>query len=73
VTALAIMTLLARGATARKKMSFAGTDLKSLSTAIAARIRAPDPMIFRAMTSLNPAYGRLRWLRLTRQRGASPP
>ncbi|HEY3148688.1 MAG TPA: ATP-binding cassette domain-containing protein, partial [Dongiaceae bacterium] len=59
VTALAIMSLLARGGhRTAKRLSFAGTDLLSLSDREMARIRGNRmAMIFQEpMTSLNPAY-----------------
>ena len=59
VTALAVMSLLARGGQrSAKKMSFAGTDLTSLSDREMARLRGNRmAMIFQEpMTSLNPAF-----------------
>ena len=59
VTALAIMSLLARGGhRAAKRLNFAGTDLLSLSDREMARIRGNRmSMIFQEpMTSLNPAF-----------------
>jgi peptide/nickel transport system ATP-binding protein len=59
VTALAVMNLLARGGhRSAKRMTFAGTDLLSLSERAMARIRGNRmAMIFQEpMTSLNPAY-----------------
>ncbi len=59
VTALAVMSLLARGGhRSAKQMSFAGTDLTSLSDREMARLRGNRmAMIFQEpMTSLNPAY-----------------
>jgi peptide/nickel transport system ATP-binding protein len=59
VTALAVMGLLARGAARKaRRMSFAGTDLLSLSDRQMARLRGNRiAMIFQEpMTSLNPAF-----------------
>src|SRR6185437_3380735 len=59
VTALAVMSLLARGGhRSVKRMSFAGTDLLSLSDREMARLRGNRmSMIFQEpMTSLNPAF-----------------
>ena len=59
VTALAVMGLLARGGQrSAKHVSFAGTDLTSLSDREMARLRGNRmAMIFQEpMTSLNPAY-----------------
>ena len=76
VTALAVMSLLARGGhRTAKRMSFAGTDLLSLSDRAMARIRGNRmSMIFQEpMTSLNPAFtvGSQMAEVLTRHKGAS--
>src|SRR5580765_6703135 len=76
VTALAVMSLLARGGhRAAKRMSFAGTDLLSLPDRAMARIRGNRmSMIFQEpTTSLNPAYtvGSQMAEVLTRHKGAS--
>jgi peptide/nickel transport system ATP-binding protein len=76
VTALAVMSLLARGGhRSAKRMSFAGTDLLSLSDRAMARIRGNRmSMIFQEpMTSLNPAFtvGSQMAEVLTRHKGAS--
>src|SRR6476469_4351101 len=76
VTALAVMSLLARGGQrTAKKMSFAGTDLTSLSDREMARLRGNRmAMIFQEpMTSLNPAFtiGSQMAEVLTRHKGGS--
>jgi peptide/nickel transport system ATP-binding protein len=76
VTALAIMNLLARGGQrSATQMSFAGTDLLSLSDREMARLRGNRiSMIFQEpMTSLNPAFtvGSQMAEVLTRHRGGS--
>ena len=76
VTALAIMNLLARGGErSAKQMSFAGTDLLSLSDREMARLRGNRiSMIFQEpMTSLNPAFtiGSQMAEVLTRHKGGS--
>ena len=76
VTALAVMSLLARGGQrSAKKMSFAGTDLTSLSDREMARLRGNRmAMIFQEpMTSLNPAFtiGSQMAEVLTRHKGGS--
>src|SRR6476646_6038677 len=76
VTALALMSLLPRGGhRSAKRMTFAGTDLLSLSDRARARIRGHRmAMIFQEpMTSLNPAYtvGSQMAEVLTRHKGAS--
>src|SRR6187431_901473 len=76
VTALAVMSLLARGGhRSAKQMSFAGTDLTSLSDREMARLRGNRmAMIFQEpMTSLNPAFtvGSQMAEVLTRHKGAS--
>ena len=76
VTALAIMNLLARGGErSAKRMSFAGTDLLSLSDREMARLRGNRiSMIFQEpMTSLNPAFtvGSQMAEVLTRHKGGS--
>jgi peptide/nickel transport system ATP-binding protein len=76
VTALAVMSLLARGGQrSAKRMSFAGTDLTSLSDREMARLRGNRmAMIFQEpMTSLNPAFtiGSQMAEVLTRHKGGS--
>jgi peptide/nickel transport system ATP-binding protein len=76
VTALAVMSLLARGGhRTAKRLSFAGTDLLGLSDREMARIRGNRmAMIFQEpMTSLNPAFtvGSQMAEVLTRHKGAS--
>ena len=76
VTALAVMSLLARGGhRSAKRMSFAGTDLLSLSDREMARLRGNRmSMIFQEpMTSLNPAFtiGSQMAEVLTRHKGGS--
>jgi peptide/nickel transport system ATP-binding protein len=76
VTALSIMNLLARGGhRSAKQMSFAGTDLLSLSDREMARLRGNRiSMIFQEpMTSLNPAFtvGSQMAEVLTRHKGGS--
>ena len=76
VTALAVMSLLARGGhRSAKRMSFAGTDLTSLSDREMARLRGNRmAMIFQEpMTSLNPAFtiGSQMAEVLTRHKGGS--
>ena len=76
VTALAVMSLLARGGQrSAKRMSFAGTDLLSLSDREMARLRGNRmAMIFQEpMTSLNPAFtiGSQMAEVLTRHKGGS--
>ena len=76
VTALAVMSLLARGGQrSAKKMSFGGTDLTSLSDREMARLRGNRmAMIFQEpMTSLNPAFtiGSQMAEVLTRHKGGS--
>src|SRR5438445_6537278 len=76
VTALAVMSLLARGGhRSAKHMSFAGTDLTSLSDREMARLRGNRmAMIFQEpMTSLNPAFtiGSQMAEVLTRHKGGS--
>ena len=76
VTALAVMSLLARGGhRSAKQMSFAGTDLTSLSDREMARLRGNRmAMIFQEpMTSLNPAFtiGSQMAEVLTRHKGGS--
>ena len=76
VTALAVMSLLARGGhRSAKRMSFAGTDLLSLSDREMARLRGNRmAMIFQEpMTSLNPAFtiGSQMAEVLTRHKGGS--
>src|SRR5882672_4001742 len=76
VTALAVMSLLARGGQrSAKRMTFAGTDLLSMTDRDMARIRGNRmSMIFQEpMTSLNPAYtvGSQMAEVLTRHKGAS--
>ena len=76
VTALAVMSLLARGGhRSAKRMTFAGADLLSLSDREMARIRGNRmSMIFQEpMTSLNPAFtvGSQMAEVLTRHKGAS--
>jgi peptide/nickel transport system ATP-binding protein len=76
VTALAVMSLLARGGHRTAKcLSFAGTDLATLSDREMARIRGNRmAMIFQEpMTSLNPAFtvGSQMAEVLTRHKGAS--
>ncbi len=76
VTALAVMSLLARGGhRSAKQMSFAGTDLASLSDREMARLRGNRmAMIFQEpMTSLNPAFtiGSQMAEVLTRHKGGS--
>ena len=76
VTALAVMSLLARGGQRlAKRMSFAGTDLTSLSDREMARLRGNRmAMIFQEpMTSLNPAFtiGSQMAEVLTRHKGGS--
>jgi peptide/nickel transport system ATP-binding protein len=76
VTALAVMSLLARGGhRSARQLSFAGTDLLSLSDREMARIRGNRmAMIFQEpMTSLNPAFtvGSQLAEVLTRHKGAS--
>jgi peptide/nickel transport system ATP-binding protein len=76
VTALAVMSLLARGGQRiAKKMSFAGTDLTALSDREMARLRGNRmAMIFQEpMTSLNPAFtiGSQMAEVLTRHKGGS--
>src|SRR5690606_14605427 len=57
-TALAIMQLLAPGATLSGRVAFAGTDLLSLSPRNMRKLRGSEiSMIFQEpMTSLNPVY-----------------
>jgi peptide/nickel transport system ATP-binding protein len=76
VTALAVMSLLARGGQrSAKKMSFAGTELTALSDREMARLRGNRmAMIFQEpMTSLNPAFtiGSQMAEVLTRHKGGS--
>ena len=76
VTALAVMSLLARGGhRSAKRMSFAGADLLSLSDREMARLRGNRmSMIFQEpMTSLNPAFtiGSQMAEVLTRHKGGS--
>ena len=76
VTALAVMSLLARGGhRSAKRMSFAGADLLSLSDREMARLRGNRmAMIFQEpMTSLNPAFtiGSQMAEVLTRHKGGS--
>ncbi|MCW3474569.1 ABC transporter ATP-binding protein [Limobrevibacterium gyesilva] len=76
VSALAVMTLLARGATrSAERMAFAGTDLLGLDERGMAKLRGNRmAMIFQEpMTSLNPAYtvGSQMAEVMRRHRGAS--